>query len=245
MELPACPVETTLMLIGDKWKVLILRDLMDGTKRFGELKKSIGHVTQKVLTAQLRDMEAKGLLTRKVYAEVPPRVEYTLTETGYSLKPILDSMVDWGTNYKQQNAAQEERMIREICKAEVFLAQKAEAATADDLNTAQDLLDTLIAHKDGCVGMAANMIGVNKRIIAFENDGEYMLMFNPVIVKKSGPYDTEEGCLSLTGTRKAKRFQTVKVQWQNEKFQTRLKTFTGWTAEIIQHEIDHYEGIVI
>ena len=108
-ELPACPVETTLTLISDKWKVLILRDLMDGTKRFGELKKSIGHVTQKVLTAQLRDMEAKGLLTRKVYAEVPPRVEYTLTETGYSLKPILDSMVDWGTNYKQQNAAQEER----------------------------------------------------------------------------------------------------------------------------------------
>ena len=136
-------------------------------------------------------------------------------------------------------------MIREICKAEVFLAQKAEAATADDLNTAQDLLDTLIAHKDGCVGMAANMIGVNKRIIAFENDGEYMLMFNPVIVKKSGPYDTEEGCLSLTGTRKTKRFQTIKVQWQNEQFQTRLKTFTGWTAEIIQHEIDHCEGIVI
>lgn len=136
-------------------------------------------------------------------------------------------------------------MIREICKAEVFLAQKAEAATADDLNTAQDLLDTLIAHKDGCVGMAANMIGVNKRIIAFENDGEYMLMFNPVIVKKSGPYDTEEGCLSLTGTRKTKRFQNIKVQWQNEKFQARLKTFTGWTAEIIQHELDHCEGIVI
>ena len=109
MELPACPVETTLMLIGDKWKVLILRDLMDGTKRFGELTKSIGHVTQKVLTAQLRDMEDKGLLTLKVYAEVPPRVEYTLTETGYSLKPILDSMVVWGTHYKQQNAAQEER----------------------------------------------------------------------------------------------------------------------------------------
>ena len=109
MELPACPVETTLMLIGDKWKVLILRDLMSGTKRFDELKKSIGHVTQKVLTAQLRDMEAKGLLMRKVYAEVPPRVEYTLTKTGYSLKPILDSMVVWGTHYKQQNAAQEER----------------------------------------------------------------------------------------------------------------------------------------
>lgn len=103
MELPACPVETTLMLIGDKWKVLILRDLMDGTKRFGELKKSIGTVSQKVLTAQLRDMEEKGLLTRKVYAEVPPRVEYTLTETGYSLKPILDSMWAWGLDYKAKN----------------------------------------------------------------------------------------------------------------------------------------------
>ena len=103
MELPACPVETTLMLIGDKWKVLILRDLMDGTKRFGELKKSIGTVSQKVLTAQLRDMEEKGLLTRKVYAEVPPRVEYTLTETGYSLKPILDSMWVWGLDYQTKN----------------------------------------------------------------------------------------------------------------------------------------------
>ena len=103
MELPACPVETTLMLIGDKWKVLILRDLMDGTKRFGELKKSIGTVSQKVLTAQLRGMEEKGLLTRKVYAEVPPRVEYTLTETGYSLKPILDAMWAWGADYKAKN----------------------------------------------------------------------------------------------------------------------------------------------
>ena len=103
MELPACPVETTLMLIGDKWKVLILRDLMDGTKRFGELKKSIGTVSQKVLTAQLRDMEEKGLLTRKVYAEVPPRVEYTLTETGYSLKPVLDAMSAWGADYKMKN----------------------------------------------------------------------------------------------------------------------------------------------
>lgn len=103
MELPACPVETTLILIGDKWKVLILRDLMEGTKRFGELKKSIGTVSQKVLTAQLRDMEAKGLLTRTVYAEVPPRVEYTLTETGRSLKPILDSMVVWGTDYQHRN----------------------------------------------------------------------------------------------------------------------------------------------
>lgn len=100
-ELPICPVETTLTLIGDKWKVLILRDLLPGTKRFGELKKSIGSVSQKVLTAQLRDMEESGLLTRKVYAEVPPRVEYTLTELGYSLKPILDAMYSWGESYKQ------------------------------------------------------------------------------------------------------------------------------------------------
>ena len=136
-------------------------------------------------------------------------------------------------------------MVREICKDEAFLAQKAEPATADDLVVAQDLLETLAAHKDGCVGMAANMIGVNKRIIAFDNEGEYMVMFNPAIVKRSGPYEAEEGCLSLAGTRKTKRFQTIKVQWQNEKFQTRLKTFTGWTAEIIQHEIDHCEGIII
>ena len=104
-ELPACPVETTLTLISDKWKVLILRDLLQGTKRFGELKKSIGHVTQKVLTAQLREMEASGLLTRKVYAEVPPRVEYTLTELGYSLKPILDAMWSWGEAYKSSRGA--------------------------------------------------------------------------------------------------------------------------------------------
>ncbi len=136
-------------------------------------------------------------------------------------------------------------MIREICRDETFLAQKAAPATADDLATAQDLLDTLTAHKDGCVGMAANMIGVNKRIIAFDNAGTYMVMFNPVIVRQSGPYEAEEGCLSLSGVRKTKRFQTIKVQWQNEKFQTRLKTFTGWTAEIIQHEIDHCEGILI
>lgn len=99
-DLPACPVETTLVLISDRWKVLILRDLMEGTKRFGELKKSVGSITQKVLTANLRAMEEAGLLTRKVYAEVPPRVEYTLTETGYSLKPVLDAMVDWGNAYK-------------------------------------------------------------------------------------------------------------------------------------------------
>lgn len=99
-ELPACPVETTLTLIGDKWKVLILMDLMPGIKRFGELKKSIGTVSQKVLTAQLRDMEANGLVHREVYAEVPPRVEYSLTELGQSLKPILDAMWNWGEDYK-------------------------------------------------------------------------------------------------------------------------------------------------
>ncbi len=103
-ELPACPVETTLMLIGDKWKVLILRDLMPGKKRFGELKRSIGNVSQKVLTAQLRAMETSGLINRTVYAEVPPRVEYSLTALGESLKPILDAMRDWGQDYKAQNA---------------------------------------------------------------------------------------------------------------------------------------------
>ena len=102
-ELPACPVETTLTLISDKWKVLILRDLLQGTKRFGELKKSIGHVSQKVLTSQLRQMEESGLLTRKVYAEVPPRVEYTLTDVGYSLKPIMDAMWAWGEEYKRRD----------------------------------------------------------------------------------------------------------------------------------------------
>lgn len=101
-ELPACPVETTLMLISDRWKVLIIRDLMEGTKRFGELKKSIGNVSQKVLTANLRSMEETGLLIRTVYAEVPPRVEYTLTETGYSLKPVLDAMMEWGNDYKKK-----------------------------------------------------------------------------------------------------------------------------------------------
>ena len=136
-------------------------------------------------------------------------------------------------------------MIRDICRDETCLAQRAERAGLEDLETARDLLDTLAAHKESCVGMAANMIGVNKRIIVFDNEGEYMVMLNPVIVKQSGPYETEEGCLSLTGRRKTKRFQTIKVQWQNEKLQTRLKTFTGWTAEIIQHEIDHCDGILI
>ena len=136
-------------------------------------------------------------------------------------------------------------MIRDIMKDEIFLSKKVEPATPDDLPVAQDLLDTLTAHKDGCVGMAANMIGVSKRIIIFDNEGTYMVMFNPEIVKKSDPYQAEEGCLSLTGIRKAKRWRSIKVQYQNEKFQVRLKTFTGWTAQIIQHEIDHCQGVLI
>ncbi len=136
-------------------------------------------------------------------------------------------------------------VVREIMRDEAFLSQKAELATLEDLPVAQDLLDTLTAHKDGCVGMAANMIGVCKRIIVFDNDGTYMVMLNPEVIKKSGPYEAEEGCLSLTGIRKTKRWQSIKVQYQNEQFQTRFKTFTGWTAQIIQHEIDHCEGILI
>ncbi len=136
-------------------------------------------------------------------------------------------------------------MIREIMRDETFLAHKAELAILEDLPVAQDLLDTLAANKERCVGMAANMIGINKRIIVFDNEGTYMVMFNPEIVKRSGPYQAEEGCLSLEGTRPAKRWQSVKVRYQNEKFQERFKTFTGWTAQIIQHEVDHCEGIII
>ena len=136
-------------------------------------------------------------------------------------------------------------MVREIMKDEVFLAEASEKATAEDTEIARDLLETLEAHKAGCVGMAANMIGVRKRIIAFDNEGSYMVMLNPEIVKKSGAYEAEEGCLSLTGTRKPRRWQSIKVQYQNEKMQIRLKTFTGWTAQIIQHEIDHCNGIII
>lgn len=136
-------------------------------------------------------------------------------------------------------------MVRDIMKDETFLAQKAELATTADLPVAEDLLETLEAHKDGCVGMAANMIGINKRIIAFNNEGTYMVMFNPEIIKKTGPYQAKEGCLSLSGIRPAKRWRSIKVRYQNEKFQERFKTFTGWTAQIIQHEIDHCEGILI
>ena len=136
-------------------------------------------------------------------------------------------------------------MIHEICKDEHFLAQKAEPAAPEDLPVAADLLETLIFHKEGCVGTAANMIGVNKRIIAVENEGSYLVMLNPEILRRSAPYDTEEGCLSLSGTRPVRRWNSIKVRWQNEQFQTRIKTFTGWTAQIIQHEIDHCEGILI
>ena len=136
-------------------------------------------------------------------------------------------------------------MVREIVKDPARLTQRADYAGVEDLETARDLLDTLAAHRDDCVGMAANMIGVNRRVIVFENDGADMVMFNPEIVKASGPYEAEEGCLSLSGARRTRRWQTIKVRYQNELFQTRLKTFTGWTAQIIQHEIDHCEGILI
>ena len=136
-------------------------------------------------------------------------------------------------------------MVRPIMKDIIFLAQKSKPATAEDLIVAEDLLDTLRAHRDGCVGLAANMIGVLKRIIVFDCDGTDMVMFNPEIIKKSEPYETEEGCLSLDGVRKTKRWRSIKVRWQTPEFQTRIKTFTGWTAQIIQHEIDHCDGIII
>lgn len=137
-------------------------------------------------------------------------------------------------------------MVKELMHDPMFLQQKAVQATPDDVQVARDLLETLIAHQDSCVGMAANMIGVNKNIIAFDCDGQYMVMYNPVIIKKSGAYETEESCLSLLGgPRKTKRWKSIKVQYQTEQFQTRFKTFTGWTAQIIQHEIDHCAGILI
>ncbi len=136
-------------------------------------------------------------------------------------------------------------MVREIMRDIIFLSQPCAPATPRDIGTADDLMETLIAHKDGYVGMAANMIGVARRIIVFDNGGEYMVMFNPEILKKSGPYETEEGCLSLDGTRKTKRWESVKVRYQNREFQTRLKTFAGFPAQIIQHELDHCDGILI
>ena len=137
-------------------------------------------------------------------------------------------------------------MVKEVVHDPILLGRRSEPATPADLPVAQDLLDTLIANQEACVGMAANMIGQLKRIIVFDNQGVYMTMFNPEIIKSAGPYDTQEGCLSLLGEpRPCKRYQTIKVQWQNEQFQTRIKTFTGWPAQIIQHEIDHCNGILI
>ena len=137
-------------------------------------------------------------------------------------------------------------MVRELVHDPIFLARKSAAAGKEDLETARDLLDTLNAHRDSCVGMAANMIGVCKRIIVFDNEGTLMVMFNPEIIKAAEEYETEEGCLSLLGgPRKTKRYRKIKVRYQTEKLEVRLKTFTGWTAQIIQHEIDHCNGILI
>ena len=137
-------------------------------------------------------------------------------------------------------------MVCEVVHDPILLSAKSVPATKEDISVARDLLDTLAANKEACVGMAANMIGIPKRIIVFDNEGSYMVMFNPEIIKAAGPYDAEESCLSLLGgPRKCKRFQTIKVQWQNEQFQSRIKTFTGWPAQIIQHEIDHCNGILI
>ncbi len=137
-------------------------------------------------------------------------------------------------------------MVQELIHDPISLGVKSETATKEDMQAARNLLDTLTAHKDTCVGMAANMIGVLKRIIVFDDHGSYMTMFNPEIIKKSGAYETEEGCLSLLGgPRKCRRYQNIKVKWQTADFQVRIKTFTGWTARIIQHEVDHLDGILI
>ena len=137
-------------------------------------------------------------------------------------------------------------MVRELVHDPILLSRKSREAAAADLPIAADLLETLAAHKQTCVGMAANMIGEFVRIIAFDCEGKYMVMLNPEILKAEGAYETEEGCLSLLGgPRKTKRFQKIKVRYQTETMQVRLKTFTGWTAQIIQHEIDHCQGILI
>ncbi len=136
-------------------------------------------------------------------------------------------------------------MVRNIIRDPILLQRKSAPADESDLQTAADLLDTLKAHKDGCVGMAANMIGVLKRIIAFDDGHGYTLMLNPEIIKFSDPFETEEGCLSLEGVRRTTRYKSIKVKYLNEKLQERIKTFTGFTAQIIQHEIDHCNGILI
>ncbi len=136
-------------------------------------------------------------------------------------------------------------MMQPIIKDEAFLSVPSEPAAIEDLPVAQDLLDTLSANADRCVGLAANMIGVSKRIIVVDDDGSYLVMLNPEIIKQSEPYETQEACLSLVGTRKTKRYKSIKVQYQNTALQTRMKTFKGFTAQIIQHEIDHCNGIII
>lgn len=136
-------------------------------------------------------------------------------------------------------------MVKEIVRDVIFLAQKSSVAVKEDVSVREDLLDTLRANSDRCVGLAANMIGVLKRVIAVNDGGKLMVMFNPVILKSSKQFETEEGCLSLDGARSTKRFETIKVEFFNEKFQKRIKTFSGFTAQIIQHEIDHCDGIII
>ena len=137
-------------------------------------------------------------------------------------------------------------MVKEVIHDPILLAGKSEPATPEDLQVARDLADTLMANKEACVGMAANMIGIRKRIIAFDNEGTYMVMFNPETIKNSEPYETEEGCLSLLGgPRKCKRYKTIKVKWQTAEMQVRIKTFTGFPAQIIQHEVDHCDGVLI
>lgn len=136
-------------------------------------------------------------------------------------------------------------MVREIVEDEAYLSKPSDLATPEDLPVAQDLLDTLKANHERCVGMAANMIGVAKRMIAVDDGGSVLLLFNPEIVKRSEPFEVEEACLSLEGTRKTKRYKSIKVRYQNSSFQERIKTFKGWTGQIIQHEIDHCNGIII
>jgi len=136
-------------------------------------------------------------------------------------------------------------MVRPIVHDIIFLGQKSDDAVPEDIAAADDLMETLKANAERCVGMAANMIGVKKRIIVFSDNGVYTEMFNPEIIRTSAPYDTEEGCLSLEGTRKTRRYRTIKVRWQTRDFQPKIKTFSGWTAQIIQHEIDHCNGVII
>ena len=136
-------------------------------------------------------------------------------------------------------------MIRDITRDQFFLRLPARAATTADTTIADDLMDTLRANADRCVGMAANMIGESVRIIAFADNGKYAEMFNPILLRREGPYDAEEGCLSLDGVRPARRYRTVKVQWQTRDMKQRVKTFTGFTAQIIQHELDHLDGVII